>query len=234
MHIISTQENPAFQAAQKISDLLAQYPDTPVLLLLAGGSSFKIYDAIRPEVLSDHITVAMTDDRFSMDMDVNNFTQLQSTFFYNEAIDAGLYTISTEVWNEENPEALAGRFATGIAGWRNDFPNGVVIAIFGIGTDGHICGMIPGEEKAVFKERFVDTKQWVVGYTTEYNEHKERITITMPFIRSEVKHAVVYTVGESKREALQKVLAPTGNLHETPARIIRELPDTYLFTDLVV
>lgn len=233
MNIISTKENPAFQAAQKLSDLLAQYPDTPVLLLLAGGSSFKIYDAIRPEVLSDHVTIAMTDDRFSMDMDVNNFTQLQSTYFYNEAIDTNTYTISTEVWNEENPEALAERFATGIAGWRKDFPNGVVIATFGIGTDGHIAGMMP-EEKADFKKRFVDTKQTVVGYNTPNNEHHERITITMPFIKSEVKHAVVYAVGENKKEAVQKVLAPTGNLHETPARIIREIPDTYLFTDVVV
>jgi 6-phosphogluconolactonase/glucosamine-6-phosphate isomerase/deaminase len=175
----------------------------------------------------------MTDDRFSHELDINNFHLLQATHFYNEAVEADTFVISTEVWSEEKPEELAARFETGIRGWRKEFPKGKVVAVFGVGEDGHTCGMIPDTDKKAFAEKFQNKDKWVTGYFTPNNEHHERISITMPFIQDNVDYAVVYASGDKKREPLKRLLAETGELNETPARILRELENAEIFTDII-
>jgi 6-phosphogluconolactonase/glucosamine-6-phosphate isomerase/deaminase len=217
----------AFETAKAISAILEKEQGKDILLMLAGGSAFAVYDAILPQWLSDHVTLAMTDDRFSHELDVNNSHILQSTDFYNECINADTYYISTEVWHEKTPEELAKRFEHGLRKWREEFPDGVVIAIFGMGEDGHICGMMPGNAQL-----FENDKKWAVGYTTPNNKYHERITITMSFIRKYVDHAVAYISGENKRAALNNLLAEKGSLDKTPARILRELKNVEIFTDM--
>jgi len=240
--IRENKERLAFETAKAISAILEREQDNDILLLLAGGSSFAVYDAISPQWLSDHVTIAMTDDRFSRELDVNNSHILQATDFYNEAINADSYYISTEVWHEEKPEDLATRFEYGLRQWRKEFPDGVVIAVFGMGEDGHVCGMIPASDKRfagtsedkerTFQELFENTEKWVVGYSTPNNEYHERITITMPFIRKYVNHAVAFISGEKKRVALDRLSAEEGSLDVTPARILRELKNADIFTDI--
>jgi 6-phosphogluconolactonase/glucosamine-6-phosphate isomerase/deaminase len=232
MHInIISKERLGFETAKAISAVLEKEQDKDILLLLAGGSAFAVYDAISPQWLSDHLTIAVTDDRFSHEMDVNNSHILQSTAFYNECINADAYYISSEVWDEQNPQELAKRFEHGLRKWREEFPKGVVIAVFGMGEDGHTCGMIPDTDKK-FAELFIDTDKWVAGYSTQNNEHHERISITMPFIKQNVDHAIVYFSGEKKKLAFNKLLAEKGSLSETPARIFRELKNVEIFTDM--
>ena len=220
-------ERLVFETAKAISAILEKEQDKEILLLLAGGSAFAVYDAISPQWLSDHLTLAMTDDRFSHEMDVNNSHILQATDFYNECVNADAFYIPTEVWDEEEPEQLAERFERGLKQWRADFPKGVVIAVFGMGEDGHTAGMIPGSAKL-----FENTEKWVVGYTTPNNEYHERVTITMSFIKQNVDHAVAFISGEKKRPALDRLLAKDGDLDKTSARILRELKDVQIFTDI--
>lgn len=222
----------AYETAQKISAILEREQDKDTLLLLAGGSAFAVYDSILPQYLSDYVTIAMTDDRFSRDLNINNSHLLQATDFYNECINNDVYYISSEVWNEEKPEELATRFEYGLRKWREEFPEGVVIAVFGVGEDGHTCGIIPEKNATLFGERFENPEKWVIGYTAPHNQYHERITITLPFIRKNVDYAVAFISGEKKRVALNKLLAEQGNLTETPARILRELKNVEIFTDI--
>jgi 6-phosphogluconolactonase/glucosamine-6-phosphate isomerase/deaminase len=221
-----------FETAKAISAILEKEQGKDILLMLSGGSAFAVYDAISPQWLSDHVTLAMVDDRFSRELDINNSHLLQATDFYNESINADAYFISTEVWNEQTPEELAKRFEHGLRQWRKEFPKGVVIAVFGMGEDGHTAGMIPDEDY-VFTELFENTGKWVVGYSTQNNEYHERVTITMPFIREQVNHTVVFISGEKKRVAFDRLVAENGNLEETPARILCELKNVEIFTDIV-
>jgi 6-phosphogluconolactonase/glucosamine-6-phosphate isomerase/deaminase len=226
-----------FETAKAISAILEKEQDKDILLMLAGGSAFEVYNAILPQWLSNRVTIAMTDDRFSHEMDINNAHILQATDFYNESVNADAYFISTEVWNEQTQEELAKRFEYGLRKWREEFPRGVVVAVFGMGEDGHTAGMIPGggksdgKEKA-FPELFEETEKWVVGYSTLNNEHRDRVTITMSFIRKYVNHAVAFISGEKKHPALERLLAEKGSLAETPARILRELENADIFTDI--
>jgi 6-phosphogluconolactonase/glucosamine-6-phosphate isomerase/deaminase len=224
-------ERLTFETAKKISELLEQAQGKNILLMLSGGSSLAVYDAIMPQWLSDHVTLVMTDDRFSREMNINNTHLLQATDFYNEAINADAYFISTEVWNERTPEELAKRFEYGLRQWREEFPDGVVIAVFGMGEDGHVAGMIPDRDQT-FADLFQNPGKWVTGYSTPNNEHHERVTITMPFIIKYVDHAVAYISGEKKRAALDRLLAEKGSLAETPVRVLRELKDAEVFTDI--
>jgi len=232
-----SKERLVFETAKAISAILEKEQDKDILLMLAGGSAFAVYDAILPQLLSSHITIAMTDDRFSREMDINNSHVLQATDFYNEIINADTYYISTEVWNEQTPEELAKRFEYGLRQWREEFPKGVVVVVFGVGEDGHTAGMIPGggtsgAKEFSFAELFENTEKWVVGYTTSNNEYHERITITMPFIRKYVDHAVTFISGEKKRLALERLSGEKGSLIKTPARILRELKNVEIFTDI--
>ena len=229
-------ERLAFETAKKISAILEQEQEKDVLLLLAGGSAFEVYDSILPRYLSSRLTIAMTDDRFSQEMDINNSHILQATDFYNECINSDAFFISTEVWGEEKLEELAARFEKGLRKWHEEFPDGLIIAVFGMGEDGHTCGIIPeagknADEKS-FKERFDDPKKWTVGYVTPQNEFHERVSITFPFIRQFVDHAVAYISGEKKRAAFDQLLSEKGSLAQTPVRILRELKDVDVFTDM--
>ena len=104
----------------------------------------------------------------------------------------------------------------------------------GIGEDGHTAGIMPyPENSALFKSLFDDPEKWVVGYDAEgRNEHPLRVTVTLSFLREVVDHSIVYAVGDGKKEALRQVLAETGTLWQTPARIIHEMRNVMLFTDL--
>ena len=226
-------ERLAFETAKKISAILEQEQGKDILLLLAGGSAFAVYDSILPQCLSSFVTVAMTDDWFSREMNVNNSHLLQATDFYNECINSDVFFISSEVWGEEKPEELAARFEYGLKKWREECPKGIVVAVFGMGEDGHTCGIIPEpKNQKLFTELFENSNMWVAGYYTDKNEHHERITITFPFIREQVEHAVAFISGEKKQPALEKLLAEKGDLSKTPARILRELKKVEIFTDI--
>lgn len=247
MHINRiTKERLVSETAKAISAILEKEQNKDILLLLAGGSAFAVYGAILPQWISDHVTLAMTDDRFSDEMDVNNSHLLQAADFYNECINADAYYISTEVRGEQTPEELAKRFEYGLRKWREEFPKGVVIAVFGMGEDGHTAGMIPsktavvgmvgGESEACelsFAQLFENPEKWAVGYSTPNNEYHERVTVTMSFIRKFVDHAVAFISGGKKRAAFDRLIVEKGSLEETPVRILRELKDVEVFTDML-
>ena len=58
-----------------------------------------------------------------------------------------------------------------------------------------------------------------------------RVTTTFPYLLYVVDYSIVYAVGEEKKEALKRVLQDKGTLEETPARVIRDMKNVYLFTD---
>jgi 6-phosphogluconolactonase/glucosamine-6-phosphate isomerase/deaminase len=102
--------------------------------------------------------------------------------------------------------------------------------------DGHTSGMMPfPEDPNKFTELFdgEDKTKLVTGYdATGKNPYPLRITTTMNLMRK-INKAIIYVVGENKREALTRLMDPKTNLATIPAAILKEIPgDVYLFTDL--
>lgn len=243
----------AKEVGKYLNDLLTQYVEKPVLFLVAGGSSVAVLEHINPEYLSPDLTVTTTDDRFSTELDINNFSILQSTTFYNSLVEADAFCISTEPFEDETIEQYRARFEKNLREWKQDFPKGIIIALYGMGADGHTGGMIPSlYNKAEFDAEFNDSDRLVgtfdaLAYDTAHEgsdrakgyEFPQRISTTIPFMRDWIDHAAFYITGENKKTALDGVLQISNDTLSTdidfstsPISIARFMKDSTIFTDI--
>ncbi len=221
------------KARETLINLLRERKDHPVLLLLSGGSAFDILKDMPNGCVGKTTTIGVLDERFSKDQEVNNFSLLEKTDFFQLAKSALAQSIDTRPHDNENLAGLALRFETALRTWHTAHPKGTVIITQGIGPDGHTAGIMPyPEDEKQFEALFLDDAHWVCGYNAgTKNQYPLRITVTIPFLRL-VDHSIVYCVGQNKKEALGRVLDREGDLFETPARVIREMRDVKLFTDI--
>ena len=98
---------------------------------------------------------------------------------------------------------------------------GSVIAFLGMGSDGHIAGILPHSPA-------VDAaKEWAVGYRTE---DFERLTLT-PFALSHINKAIVGAYGSEKSSALKNLQDTLQPLADQPAQLVRHLPEVMIFND---
>jgi len=224
------------RAVENLNRILKGVKDYPGLLLLSGGSAFNLLDGINAENLGKHITISVLDERFSEDPKISNFVQLAGMEFYRKAGERGVSFIDTRPRLGETVEELAKRFEKSLRQWKESNPEGKVIITQGVGEDGHTAGIMPyPENPKLFKRLFDDSSTWVVGYNAgEKNEYALRVTVALPFLREVVDHSIVYAAGRNKKRVLARVLAANGTLYEIPARIINEMKDAALFTDIKI
>ena len=195
------------------------------LLLCSGGSAFELLRDLDPRSFDAPLTVGVLDERFREDPFVNNFAQLRQTDFFQRATRVGASFIDTRVTVGESLEELAQRFERALREWRRENPDGKIIVTMGIGKDGHTAGIIPDNDDPVaFYELFDDSMHWVVGYDAgNRSPFPFRVTVTFPFLRTQVSRALVYAKGEEKQWAIKMIQADVGSLNQIPARIIREI-----------
>lgn len=238
MHIVRAKDKDEAlnKAAQALSELFEEQYRKPTLFLSAGGSSLGILQFVDPMHLGSHLCIGVTDERYSENPEINNFAKLMATPLYGEARNRDAEFIDTRIKDGESLESLAERFEKSLRNWKTAHPEGRVLITQGIGPDGHTQGILPYQENPdLFKKLFDNPERWAVGYDAEdKNEFPLRLTVTMPFLRDVVDFAIVYMVGENKKEALRGILAEQGNLVQTPGRIIREMKNVTVFTDIIV
>ncbi len=114
--------------------------------------------------------------------------------------------------------------------YRDTCPEGEVIVLAGVGADGHIAGILchTADETPVFTGT-----EWIVSHHFQQtdNLYPHRITPTFTGWKEVVDRSYIYMSGEEKYSALTDILADAGDLHTTPARILRELEQCHLYTD---
>jgi 6-phosphogluconolactonase/glucosamine-6-phosphate isomerase/deaminase len=204
-----------------------------VLLLLSGGSSLELLDRIETGYLNRNFTISVLDERYSRESDENNFAQIAKTEFYGKSQKRNCRFIDTRIMDGETQKMLAERFNSELKGWFDNNPDSTVIATVGVGPDGHTSGIMPfPEDPKKFKELFDNEGVFAVGYdATGKNPYANRVTTTFPLLRR-VNNGVIYATGENKKDALAKLLSPSGSLAETPSRIwVENKGEIYLFTD---
>lgn len=218
-------------AANAFMSLLKVYSGKSILLLLSGGSAFKILDYVDTELLNSNCTITVLDERYSQDPTINNFSQLTTLSFYTKAQEKECQFIDTRVENGETQQQLAERFQTELKKWRNQNPEGYIIATQGMGQDGHTSGIMPFPEDQEFFNKTFNSENWVVAYdATGKNQFTERVTTTLTFMKL-IDVSIFYVTGESKKTVLQEVLQ-LGSQAEYPARVIHEMKKVLLFTDI--
>lgn len=238
VHTVATKEEACMMLTQALNNTLKKLHEEnkPFLLLVSGGSAFDLFPHIDLASFSDLATVGVLDERYSTDPTINNMAQFKATSFYTSAKEKGTQFIDTTVQDGETQEQLATRFDQELAGWKSNNSNGVIVATVGIGPDGHTSGVLPfPENPSVFSELFESPDKLVAAYDADgKNPYRYRATTTNTFLRDYIDHAFVYAVGANKKEALTRLVAQSGDLPTTPARVLRDMKDVALFTDVTL
>ncbi len=216
-------------AGHALVSALEKHAGKPVLILVSGGSAFKILEYVGEQFLSSLCTLGVLDERYSSDVGVNNFLQLEKTAFFKTAVKKDVSIIDTSVHENEDMLHFRTRWEGELHAWVENNPTGIVLVTMGMGSDGHTAGIFPNAKGVSF-----GSSEWVVAYHVPpiQNLHTERVTVTHTFLRDIVTEAFVLIQGDSKTEALRKVEEGAGSLTETPARIFREIPSVKVFTDI--
>ncbi len=230
--IVVEKEDLKKKAGHALDAMVKERNNKPLLVLLSGGSSLELIDYIQDNSMEGGVTFGMLDDRYDTDAEVNSHQVLSRTGFYLRALRKGAVFLDSSVYELETLETYALRYELQIKKWLKLYPNGIIRATVGIGPDGHTSGILPQPEDPAAFEKLFNGEKLVVGYDVGLkNPHRFRMTSTFSLMKKFDK-VLTYMTGENKREALRKVLAEEGNLATTPGRIIRELKNAKLFTDI--
>lgn len=191
----------------------------PVLWLVSGGSNIKAsveVMATLPDDATVNLAVFLCDERYGEVGHIHSnakqlmdagFTPKQAIFV--PALAAGF---SLEETRERYEQAIGRAFEHAK----------VIIGQFGIGTDGHIAGILP-------QSPAVEAKGWVAAYET--HEHT-RVTLTFDALR-QVTAAYAFAFGEEKKPALVRLRDENLSLAEQPSQILKELSEAYVYNDQI-
>lgn len=198
----------------------------PTLFLISGGSSLSVLDRIDPDSITSNLTISVVDERFSMDPKINNFCQLEQTKFFDRCIEKNVEIIGTRIHKGESLPKAVMDFDKRL----HDMDDKEIVALLGIGGDGHTAGVMPfPENEKLFSDLFLD-EEWVVSYdATGKNEFPLRFTTTLTFLKEKVDHAVVFA--KDKKEALELLNDESKKIHEVPAKVFFEMKDCEIFTE---
>lgn len=191
-----------------------------VLWLLCGGSNIapavKIMSMISPEA-SEHLTLLLVDERYGpVDHPDSNCKQL---------IDAGFKekraTVLSVLHDGVSFTDTRARYETEVT--KAFAAADIIIAQLGIGSDGHLAGIIP-ESTASY-----ETEQLVASF---HHNDFDRLTMTFPALRH-IQAAYIFAFGEDKKPALASLQDKDLPLPKQPAQILKELPEAYIFNDQI-
>ena len=118
--------------------------------------------------------------------------------------DENIHRIQAEM---EDTQQAAGLYS-------DEFPAEPDLVLLGIGADGHTASLSPGSTSLDEKEHYFVPSQAI-------SEPVNRITMT-PIAISTAKNILVLAAGENKRVATERVFQNEGDIHDTPARLVRE------------
>lgn len=220
--IFHASHDQALEAARKT--LLEQLENlAPKLLMLSGGSSSKLLEDINWENYPSIKTIIL-DERFNHDLNLNNSLNLKKIGVPVEEFVAN---------SAENLDNLAKRFEARLKTFFKEYPDHKVIAVMGMGADGHVAGISPIDDETKFNQLFVNNpEQWVVGYSGSLTP-PDRITVRVPFLKDKIDQAIVFACGENKNQVMDKLMQSKLPLHKFPAMVFYQMKSVRIFTDQV-
>ncbi|HVV25932.1 MAG TPA: 6-phosphogluconolactonase [Candidatus Saccharimonadales bacterium] len=190
-----------------------------VLWLVCGGSNIAAEAAIMqalPAELSENLTVTLTDERYGEPGHKDsNWQQLMEAGFDSKSAKA------LPVLNGKPLEQTIAEYSASAKELldKSDF----TLALFGIGADGHIAGILPDSPAAR------ESAALAAGYDSP---PYTRLTLTFPALeRIDAAYAMAF--GSSKRAALERLQNENLELAEQPSQLLKRLPEAFLFSDQI-
>ncbi len=110
-----------------------------------------------------------------------------------------------------------------------------VIALIGMGADGHSAGWLPTRTEQDFKQLYTgEAGRFVIGYdaadTSSDNQHRQRLTISLRSVSS-VDAAFLYMAGDEKRQVLETAIAESLGWSQAPVLVWDQTETTALVTE---
>ncbi|MBI5139328.1 6-phosphogluconolactonase [Candidatus Nomurabacteria bacterium] len=191
-----------------------------VLWFVTGGSAIAVASGaskIISQKSHSNLTVMLTDERYGpVGYPDSNWQQLRDMgFVLKEAklipiLDGSDRNTTTENFNKIIERELL------LAEYK--------IGLFGVGPDGHTCGIIPKTEAT---DATVNDAKWAFSYQAP---KFERITITSKTI-VELDEGVIFMQGEEKWPVVKDLIERDVPFIDQPAQILKKIPTLTLFTD---
>ncbi len=193
----------------------------PTLWLVSGGSNIKLSVEIMERIdseLSSNLTISLVDERYGAYNHPNsNWAQLMNAGF--DAKNAKLIEVLTP--DSNNLEITLAKFKQELMSSIDESMS--IIGQFGMGSDGHIAGILPGSIATQ------ETNELVIGYeATPFT----RITITFNTFRK-LTTAFLIATGEEKKVQLERLINQDLTLSEQPAQIIKQISESYIYNDQI-
>ena len=190
-----------------------------VLWLLSGGSNIPISVAVMqqlPEEETKNLAIFMMDERYGEVGHLNSNAQQLMDGGFRAKNAVFIHTLMPGFSLEETRE----RFE---AASKRAFEHAdVILAQIGIGSDGHIAGILPNSPAA-------SDEGWVCAYDTPTYK---RVTLTFTALR-QVTVAIAAAFGDEKKATLVRLRDENLALTEQPAQLLKELSEAYVCNDQV-
>lgn len=195
-----------------------------VLWLVCGGSNIptavRVMDGVRAsasEIDLSNLVVGQTDERYGpIGHRDSNWAQMLEAGFNIHKV--GTIPVLTGKSLGSTVSDHNDRLKAAVSEIRKS--RGAIIAIFGIGADGHIAGILPGSPA-------LNDPRYVSGY--EAGSYI-RITLTPNAVR-EIDVAYSFAFGDSKRGTLKALSSGDVAIEDQPAQLLKEIPESYIYSD---
>lgn len=212
-------EDPVGRAAQYAADRLREAIALRncARFAISGGSSAKVTGLVREKLGAEawgRVRLTWIDERCVpfADPDSNRGQAYRAGFLSEE--EKPLQEVP--LWlDDETPKQAIARVEKAIG---DDFEDGLDVVFYGLGEDGHIASIFPGKP-ATYQ------RGTIALVPDSPKPPAQRMTLLLELLRT-AAHAFLVVSGESKREALQRVVSGDTSM---PANI---LPELTIVTDL--
>lgn len=198
--------------------LTSEIKDERVLLLLSGGSAVEILKFVNPKIMQPGSVVGLLDERITPFKEDRNVQKIQDVWPDISIFAPDQQGSLTDIAHDYGEKL-------------GKYKNYKTVITQGIGPDGHTAGILPyPEDETHFDELFHGSEE-VIGYDAMgKSPYPSRITVTFKFL-SNVNTSIVYACGGNKKVALLKIKQKMGRLAMTPALVLNDMQNVFLFTD---
>ncbi len=190
-----------------------------VLWLLSGGSNIEIEASVLNKIdrkLTNNLSLMLADERYGLGgHDNSNYQKLKiigldpkNARFIDILENSPSADESLKIYQKEY-ESLKEKVNT-------------IIGQLGIGTDGHIAGVLP-------ESVGIDSNKTAVYYKAF---DFARITLTLKSLK-DLNHTFVFCHGGDKKDALKHLKNADISLKMCPSLILREMPDVRVYNDQI-
>ena len=187
-----------------------------VLWLVSGGSNIPLTVQVMNELpakLTSQLTIIPIDERYGpVGHKDSNVQQL-----YDAGFEPKQATFVAPLANVSLDQTVI-RYTQALENALNN--TDLVVAQIGMGTDGHIAGILPNSP-ALKAETLVTAYQ---------GPDFMRLTMTLPSLRR-INQAYLFAYGRPKRAALDRLCDGDYPIDDQPAQVLRDLREVYVYND---